>query len=253
MEYWYCRPFHYTFCRSYHIIYFMIINLLDHSYNSVLSSSLATIVQPTILYVTPQYFNLTAEYTPPYWNDPFLAIVRERAIKGQLKQIGVTKCTNAVNSVLQSEYESSIYVETSVSHDNSTTLIDYDTYDQVFYDPFVPLYRPTDCWASALEADYQLFFNSSLMVAVVIANIIKCVVMVLMVLRFTTPTLVTRGDAIASFLSIEDPTTLGLRSIKKHRFHLSEWVFQEYNPYVSNAKRWGSSASRLKWIFSVSA
>ncbi|KAF4617010.1 hypothetical protein G7Y89_g15139 [Cudoniella acicularis] len=240
-----------TKARNLELVAHLFINILSDSYNSVLSSSLAIIDESVILYVTPQYSNFTAQYTPPSWNDAILEKVRERAIAGQLKHVGLMECESALNNILQSKYDSMVFVETSVTYNNSTTLIDSGFNDQ--NTAFTPEDTVIDCWAGPSEADCELFFNSSLMVAVVVANIIKCVVMVLIVLRFTTPTLVTRGDAIASFLEVEDPTTFNLRSIEKCRFHRSNWIFQDYIPYISTPKRWGSSPSRLKWVFSITA
>jgi hypothetical protein len=174
--------------------------------------------------------------------------VRTQATQGQLEHPGITECTSTLAAFIQNKYQSIVFVQDSVSYGNSTTLVDYTSVSTLGS----PEYDLTDCWASVSEADCQLFFNSSIMTVVVVANIIKCVIMILMVLRFTTPSLVTRGDAIASFLAFEDPTTLGLRRIEKSRIHRARWVFQENGAYAHSQKRWGSSLSRLKWGFSIS-
>ncbi|KAH8678758.1 hypothetical protein BGZ60DRAFT_401781 [Tricladium varicosporioides] len=222
---------------------------LHFLYNSVISSSLATLKETAILYVTPQYLNNTAEYTAPFWDDAVMVKVRTQATQGQLKHIGIEECNKIITTILQSKYESVVFVQDSISYGNSTTLINagYDGQDL----EFSPMYKPSDCWASPSTAKCELFFNSTLMICIIIANIVKCAIMVIMVWRFTQPSLVTRGDAIASFLAIDDSTTVGLRGIEKRRGSKAQWVFRETMVYVPSQKRWYSAPSRLKWGFSI--
>lgn len=207
-----------------------------------------------VLIVTPEYFTDSAlPHAPPL--DASLALqslaakVRTRADAGQLKNIGVGQCNATLSSDLQSDYESLVFVQISVPSTNSTLL-------EIYFDGnnegFIPDYQLTECWAGVLEAECQLFLNSWLLAGVIVANIIKVGVMIIMLLKFTRPSLVTIGDAISSFLAIEDSTTVGLRSVEKHRKHRSIWVYQESVVYIRVQKRWSASPSRLKWGFSIS-
>jgi hypothetical protein len=213
---------------------------------------LASIDQCFILYVTPEYFNLTADYMPPSTGREraVAAKLRTQATLGQLQHVGVTECNKTLAATFQSRYESIVFVQTSVASGNSTIVSwGWDAQDT----EFTSTYDLTDCWASAASgAECQIFFNSTLMMIVVVANIIKCGVMILMLLKFTQPSLVTRGDAIASFLSDEDQTTRVLRNVEKRKYRQSRWVFQNNVAYVRAQKGWGSSPSGSKWCFSIS-
>lgn len=202
-----------------------------------------------------------------------MANLRTQAMQKQLKHVGVAECNKTIaadsqNSELQNSYKSLFYVQDSQDYENSTTLVGQGFMNQAgdstsnstsnstssssdfsFSDPSD--FHLTDCWAGAAELDCQLSLNLGLLVGVIVANITKCVVMILMVLKFTKPSLVTRGDAIASFLEDEDPTTIGLRSIVRRRCLSGLWVFQETMPHVGTQKRWSSSLSRLKWNLSI--
>jgi hypothetical protein len=119
---------------------------------------------------------------------------------------------------------------------------------------FPPQNKTTGCYACPIigEIDCKMYLNSGLMIAVIVANVVKVVVMILMVLTFTKPSIVTLGDGIASFLTSEDLTTIGLRKIQKPRFRQSTWIFQDSVTYAGTQKRWRSSISRLKWGLSIS-
>ena len=183
-----------------------------------------------------------------------VAKVREQATQKQLKHVGVAECNKTIAAPLQNKYQSVVFVQNSLGYGggNSTTLIGAGL-DQEYAPPFTDYLTDylTDCWAGVAEVDCQLFLNSDLLVGVIVANIFKCSVMIFMVLKFTKPSLVTRGDAIASFLEDEDPTTIGLRNTERRRFHRETWVFQETVTFAGTQKRWGSALSRSKWGFSI--
>lgn len=234
---------------------------------------------PIELYVTEEYFqNPLSSYVPPPfldgapftpWDDPTLSLsnishiaiwqdtgystlaarVRMNATLGQLKQVGVNECNKAESNFFQNQYESLVYVQTSKTSENNSFLnIGYSLWSYRYSDPT----QMTECWAGAAKGlDCQLFFDLNLMIIVVVANLIKSCVMILIVLKFTKPSLVTLGDAIASFLANEDCTTIGLRAIKKHKNANRGWVMKCAVPYKQENKRWGSSPGGLSWTLSL--
>lgn len=252
----------------------------------MISSSLAELYNgPVVLYVTPEYFtNPASAHTPPpfvegiarydisgtyQWNGsvfPALADrVRTNATLGQLTQKGVTECNKTLAGSFESSYESIVFVQTSVTSENSS-LIEVGYYgihgDRVRYGSStdgptgitqpINYYNLTDCWVGATEeVDCHLLLSLDLMLGVVIANTICCCVMMIMALRFTKPSLVTLGDAIASFLDTEDYTTASLRTIINRRKSQTEWLMQRTVVYKHKERRWGSSPSRLRWRFSI--
>lgn len=186
-------------------------------------------------------------------------IVAAEANSRELKQIGVRACNNSMALPQQNKYESYIFVQTSDKLVNSTLVnIAYGYSGYSIDDLYLGNgsyadwhYDLSDCWAaSARGANCQLIFNSRLMIGVILANIIKCVVMLLMVVSLTKPSLVTLGDGIASFLEADDTTTIGLRSIEK-RYFRERWLFQDTAVYHRVQKRWRSSASTMKWALSI--
>jgi len=94
------------------------------------------------------------------------------------------------------------------------------------------------------------------MIVVIIANMAKAIVMVLTYYKLREPTLVTIGDAVASFLDEPDPTTKGLCLVEKHDIETGKWKTQgkvgplKFLPIKWEPKRrwWFAAASLKRWI-----
>jgi hypothetical protein len=176
----------------------------------------------------------------------------DQATLGQLEHIGLTKCTKYLNNAQQGKYESFVMVQAPdvTTLAPNTTIIDIGFQNLGDWNYSV-INTTTDCFAGLAQGtDCQIIFNSRLLIGVVVANTVKCFVMILMVWRMTNPSLVTLGDGVNSFLSSEDATTVGLRSIAK-RFRQKIWEFDETVVLTRAPKRWRSAASKTTWVFSI--
>jgi hypothetical protein len=101
------------------------------------------------------------------------------------------------------------------------------------------------CLVEVVPEQCSIKFSLVIMLIVIAANTTKVAVMVIVFLKFRAPTLVTLGDAVASFLNDPDPTTAGMcMSTKKDVFK----VGQDLSTYP--AKPW--SLKRHFWFNAVS-
>jgi hypothetical protein len=125
--------------------------------------------------------------------------------------------------------------------------------------------HPIDyCLSERVEEHCKLQFLVQVMAAVIICNLLKVLCMFLTVWKYKTETLVTVGDAIASFLDKPDPTTEGRCLSSKEDFVRGPWAWgrrsnwnavrilsdspgapQVWNPSV---QRWWRAASLKRWI-----
>ena len=107
-------------------------------------------------------------------------------------------------------------------------------------------------------------FSLQLLVVVVTCNLIKALCMALTVWKQKTPTLVTIGDAIASFLDSPDSTTVGRCMTTKAdvlRGHWSkkdissgqaDFVATSATKWLPKHNRWFSAASVKRWVTCIS-
>lgn len=116
-------------------------------------------------------------------------------------------------------------------------------------------YSTFGCLVEEAVTECQLTLTLGIMIVVIMANFFKIVVMTLTYLTLNTPTLVTVGDAIASFLDRPDSSTLGLCTITRADFQNpgnqnARAIFRS-SKLRSNRMPW--SRKRHFWFAAVSA
>ena len=107
------------------------------------------------------------------------------------------------------------------------------------------------CKSEIMKEKCKVRFSLGIMIAVIGCNLIKVCSMITTVLRSREPTLVTLGDAIDSFLSIPDPTTMGIcfadrQFIEREWKHWSRTGQRQWKQ--NGVQRWWTSASKTRWI-----
>ena len=109
----------------------------------------------------------------------------------------------------------------------------------------------TECKSEKVEEKCKVQFSLGIMIAVICCNLVKAGGMIMTVVRSREPTLVTLGDAIDSFLSIPDPTTVGI-CFADRRFIEREWMRGSRagpRPWKrKGVQRWWASVSKRRWI-----
>ena len=94
-------------------------------------------------------------------------------------------------------------------------------------------------------------FSLGIMIVVICCNLVKACSMIMVVVRSREPTLVTLGDAVDSFLSVPDPTTMGIcfadRQFIKREWRRG-WRTGPRQWKQKKVQRWWTSASRTRWI-----
>ena len=107
-------------------------------------------------------------------------------------------------------------------------------------------------------------FSLQLLVVVVICNLVKALCMALTVWKQKTPTLVTIGDAVASFLDSPDPTTVERCMMTKadvlnahwYKKHISngqaDFVAPSATEWLPKHNHWFSAASVPRWVTCIS-
>ena len=105
------------------------------------------------------------------------------------------------------------------------------------------------CMVEKVEEKCQLRFSLAIMLIVIFANIIKATVMFITIWKFQTPTLVTIGDAIASFLDNPDETTAGMcLSTKKDFNGKGNWDNTFPREWIIRSSFWFNAASVKRWF-----
>lgn len=107
------------------------------------------------------------------------------------------------------------------------------------------------CMVEEVEEKCKLSFSVGIMIVVIVANATKSAIMIFTFLRLKGPTLVTIGDAVASFLEIPDPTTAGLclstrKSIKKES--LGQARNSNSTQWFPKRHLWYHAASKTRWL-----
>ena len=95
-------------------------------------------------------------------------------------------------------------------------------------------------------------FMLEIMTVVICCNFVKVFCMVMVLVRYREPTLVTLGDAVDSFLRNPDPTTIGIcfadrRYIKKE-WGCDGWRVEPRQWKQKGVQRWWTSVSATRWI-----
>ena len=95
-------------------------------------------------------------------------------------------------------------------------------------------------------------FSLRIMLVIIFCNLVKACCMVVAVVRSREPTLVTLGDAIESFLTIPDRTTMGIcfadRHFIKTKWSRDGWRAGPRRWKQKGLQRWWTSASKTRWI-----
>ncbi|KAF4628836.1 hypothetical protein G7Y89_g9316 [Cudoniella acicularis] len=81
------------------------------------------------------------------------------------------------------------------------------------------------------------------MLIVIAANAAKACIMILTILKLKAPTLVTVGDAVASFLEVPDPTTKDICLSTKVDVRKRRWKMQPAKPWTPTKRFWFRAAS----------
>ena len=104
------------------------------------------------------------------------------------------------------------------------------------------------CVVEPVESKCRLSFSLDIMIVVIICNIVKAAVMILTYLKLREPTLVTIGDAIASFLDKPDPTTVGICLSTKYSIGHGKWKAKSPRMWKPRRRFWFKAASTKRWI-----
>ncbi|KAH7336430.1 hypothetical protein BKA65DRAFT_538551 [Rhexocercosporidium sp. MPI-PUGE-AT-0058] len=107
------------------------------------------------------------------------------------------------------------------------------------------------CLSEPWPEKCQFSFSPVLMVVVMVCNIVKIICLGLILWRQRISTLVTTGDAIASFLETPDPSTKGHCLLSKKDLVSKEWMENGVcaDSYQKGKLRWHHAASRGRWWF----
>jgi len=104
------------------------------------------------------------------------------------------------------------------------------------------------CLVEEVEEQCQLRFSLAIMIIVILANMVKAGVMITTLLRFRTPTLVTIGDAIASFLENPDAMTKGNCLSTREDLRKGRWEHEVGKRWVPKRHFWFKAASIKRWL-----
>lgn len=105
------------------------------------------------------------------------------------------------------------------------------------------------CMSERVEDMCSVEFSMPIMITVVVFNTIKVFAMLWVLLRFDAEgILATVGDAVVSFLRIQDPHTRGMCLADKRNIS-QYWRAPGFaHPYIDRKQRWGSAVSKKRWL-----
>jgi hypothetical protein len=113
------------------------------------------------------------------------------------------------------------------------------------------------CLVKDISEHCQLQFSFGFAIAVIICNIIKATCMGLTLWKHRKPSLVTLGDAIASFLDDPDPETEG-RCLHSKELFQAEWIWERYQDrneitidpeaFLPRREWWAKASSKRRWF-----
>lgn len=209
-----------------------------------------------------------------------VARVQELAQQNKLLNITTSECIDAYSAKFISKYSNVVLVTQSKNQSleldprfgSVVSLRDYDPYDR---EDGLPdwICHSTSCtadeakkaankkeWTYVVDNYYGIYclveetaehcelnFSIPMMVVVIVCNAIKAVVMVTALMLLKTPTIVTVGDAIATFIENPDPTTEGMCLATKSDVTSERWRLKRPIPWVSTQHYWFRAASWTRW------
>ncbi|KAF2277813.1 uncharacterized protein EI97DRAFT_374085 [Westerdykella ornata] len=105
------------------------------------------------------------------------------------------------------------------------------------------------CLSERIPEACSVKFSFEIMKILIAFNAIKLVVMVYVLWRFDAEDLIaTTGDAVASFLKSEDPTTHHMCLANKRNLRVFWNWPRTPKPYPNNTKRWHLAVSKTRWL-----
>ena len=104
------------------------------------------------------------------------------------------------------------------------------------------------CMVEPVIEECRLSFSLVIMLAVIAANLTKATIMVWTVWKLREPTLVTIGDAVASFLEQPDPTTAGICLSTKMDIIKGKWKKKIAKRWAPERHFWFKAASFKRWL-----
>ncbi|MCJ1462005.1 hypothetical protein MMC07_000605 [Pseudocyphellaria aurata] len=112
------------------------------------------------------------------------------------------------------------------------------------------------CLSQRTQEHCKLQFSSQIVIVVIVINTLKMVLMLFVVFGLNETPLMTIGDAVASFLDEEDPTTKGCCLVSKFDIKVNklQWQYRDGESNAPVAKewmptkvRWARAVSRTRW------
>ena len=107
------------------------------------------------------------------------------------------------------------------------------------------------CKSEISEERCKVQFSLGIMIAVICCNLVKACAMIMTIIRSQEPTLVTLGDAIDSFLRIQDPTTKEICFADRlfiDREWRRGWRTGPRQWKQKGVQRWWTNVSKTRWI-----
>ena len=111
-------------------------------------------------------------------------------------------------------------------------------------------YRISYCLSETAKERCKLQFSLPILLVVLFFNVVKATCMIITVRAFDSPTLLTIGDAINSFLRVPDTTTKTLGIAGKADLEGKKWLLSTGLPrkWSSTVHRWFTAASVKRWL-----
>ena len=104
------------------------------------------------------------------------------------------------------------------------------------------------CLVEQVEEECRLQYSLTIMIIVIVANATKATIMILTWWKLQTPTMVTIGDAITSFLDDPDQTTAGICLTSKRDILKGRWKNQGAKRWAPVRHFWFRAASIKRWL-----
>jgi hypothetical protein len=260
---------------------------MDSRYNSAVFASQSvtdySVVLGTKSFLDGAAFNTTPSdsINLPLSGDGYVADLQILAKTHQLDNLTNAECVQAFDLQFNADYQNVVLITSDLNPNSSIIRIwqsDYtDTgvgwkpWDWMCVDRFLEYrndksncssgYTPKDpnywifnehrvdyCLAQKSEGICTLSFSLGIMIGVIICNLVKAICMGITLWKLHTPTLVTIGDAVASFLDEPDRTTVGLCVVSNNDVKEGAWNLPRPRPWVPERRRWFEAVSRRRGI-----
>lgn len=205
--------------------------------------------------------------------------MHRRALDGSLTKYSPEECVGLYSTKFVSKVRNVLLVSTDKNKTNPVfSSLNWDLFDQVPYywtcgDGYYSFIYSTDspvcdlatakaeakswkldqhpisyCMVEPVEAQCRLSFSLPIMIVVITCNVVKAAIMILTYSKLKEPTLVTVGDAIASFLDKPDPTTESICLSTKYSIDHGKWKTKSLRMWNPRRQFWFKAASTKRWI-----